>query len=283
MTTSTADNKLIETSYTREYQGNHVPRDYVFLTYDDYDAYDKPWLVSPAPLPMHGKVLLKQMAESVGQACVTDGAATPKYCLKDFYNSYNALDVLFTALDTTPFGDAQVKTVENVLETRICTTCNEKLFDYMYMGWADTSDDDKYMKVYMEMACSKAVGDDGADYWCLPVEKDMEDDAMPEMDPEASGYNEEAVEAYFYDQGDLWCGDLCVKTINSKYKEMYMVDLYANQSYMCGGKSCSAAEIQQYTNLISKEEAVEATYCHVVSHARMHAQGCWAHCHRGQR
>ena len=155
--------------------------------------------------------------------------------------------------------------------------------DKMYMGWADTTDDDKYMKVYMEMACSKAVGDNGADYWCLPVEKDMEDDAMPEMDPEASGYNEEAVEAYFYDQGDLWCGDLCVKTINSKYKEMYMVDLYANQSYMCGGKSCSAAEIQQYTNLISKQEAVEATYCHVVSHARMHAQGCWAHCHRGQR
>ena len=29
---------------------------------------------------------------------------------------------------------------------------------------------------------------------------------------------------------------------------------------------------KQYTNLISKQEAVEATYCHVVSHARMHAR-----------
>lgn len=51
--------------------------------------------------------------------------------------------------------------LEQVLENDICTECNELLFDYMYLGWTEASDDDKYWRTYMEMTCSSAPNDDG--------------------------------------------------------------------------------------------------------------------------
>ena len=75
--------RLLESSYTREFGGNKVPEDYAWMTYDEWDAEDKPWLTSPARLPMHGKHMLKMMAESVGLACVTNDDAS-KYCFKEF-------------------------------------------------------------------------------------------------------------------------------------------------------------------------------------------------------
>jgi len=192
-----ATQRLMYSSYTRQFEGNAVPREYVFLTYDDWDAEDKPWLISPAPLPMHGKYLLKMMAESVGLACVNDGAATPKYCLKEFYDSLAKMDnILFPALDADPFGDAEVAAVEKVLAENICTDCNGILFNYMYLSWEDASDDDKYLRTFMEMACSSAPDDNGNEQWCLPVLKDMEDESEPQMDTEAADYDATKFEEY---------------------------------------------------------------------------------------
>ena len=266
-TSATSSGKLIESSYTREYQGNSVPRDYVFLTYDDWDAYDKPWLVSPAPLPMHGKYLLKMMAESVGLACVTDGAATPKYCLKEFFTSLNAMDTeLWPLLLGASFGDAQVTAVESVLATKICTACNEKLFDYMYLSWADASDDDKYLRVYMEMACSKAPNDNNEQEWCLPVLKDMEDETRPATGDQA------AMEKYVRDQADLWCDDLCVKIIKDKERLMGMIDLYANVSYSCDMKTCTEAQKTKALKEWAQEAAQESAYCRKVRYVHMREQ-----------
>lgn len=269
--------RLIESSYTRESGGNNVPMEYVFMTYTDHDAdfHQEPWLVSPAPIPMYGTDLLVELSESVGMACVNDGVAEADYCLQDFYYSlWNMFRLLWPLMDseTEVFGPAQKAAMELVLETSICSKCTGILFDYMYMNWADADEDDKYLRVYMEMACSKAppVGG-GADKWCLPVQMDMQDDTYPELDSTKPGYKQADVDAYVDKQGDLWCVDLCVKSIKAQEKEMEMIDLYSNTSWACDMKACSPATIEARKDEIATEEMYEAQTCHVVSHVITHA------------
>ena len=257
--------RLLESSYTREYQGNTVPVQYVWMTYEEWDAYDKPWLISPAPLPMHGKFMLKMMAESVGLACVTNDDAS-KYCFKEFFNSMSAMDTkIFPMLDGE-FNQAKIDEVEDALEDEVCTSCNEILFDYMFLSWEDASDDDKYMRTFMEMTCSRAPNDDGGMDWCLPVVKDMEDDGQFDYD----SATEAEIEAHVEAQTDLWCDDLCVKVIKDKEKDMFMLDLYANQSYMCVNQAtgvpqaCSADYIEAQEKMYEQMEVVEASYCKVL-------------------
>jgi hypothetical protein len=145
-TSSDAQGKLIESSYIREYQGNTVPMNYVFLTYEETDGMDYPWLFYPAPLPMYGNDLLSELGDSVTLACINDGAATPKYCMKEFFDSLAKIDnQLFSLLFANPFGPDQVKSMETALQA-ICSDCNNRLFNYMYLTWADASDEDKYLR-----------------------------------------------------------------------------------------------------------------------------------------
>ena len=257
--------RLLESSYTREFGGNKVPEWYVWMTYDEWDAYEKPWLTSPSRLPMHGKHMLKMMAESVGLACVTNDDAS-KYCFKEFFNSLSAMDTkIFPMLGGT-FDQAKIDQVENALANDVCTNCNEILFDYMFLSWEDASDDDKYMRTFMEMTCSQAPNDDGGMDWCLPVVKDMEDDGQFNYDSATQAQ----IEAHVQAQGDLWCDDLCVAVIKDKEKDMFLLDLYANQSYMCVNQAtgvpqaCSADYIATQEKMLEQEEVLEASYCKVL-------------------
>ena len=122
------------------------------------------------------------------------------------------------------------------------------------------------------MACSKAPDIlTGQDKWCLPVMKDMEDETVPVMDEKSKDYNAAKVDEYIDKQGNLWCVDLCVKTIESKQKEMFMVDVHSNQSWTCDLKACDEDTIKEITKAMDQEEAQQALYCHVVSQVRMHA------------
>jgi hypothetical protein len=222
---------------------------------------------------------LRIAAESVGMACVNDGATPPKYCLPDFYDSLYALNnKLWPLMDEVPFGPEQVKGMEKVLNDDICSDCIDKLFDYMYMSWEDADDADKHLRVYMELACSTAPDSSGNEKWCLPVEKDMNDMTEPVLDKKETGYDQAKVDAYVVKQGELWCEDLCVKIINSKYKDMNLIDLYSNQSWTCGNKQCSQEVIREREKSLEREEAFETIYCQVVSYGRMHAQTCTKRC-----
>jgi len=257
--------RLLESSYTREYQGNKVPEWYAWMTYGEWDAYDKPWLTSPAPLPMHGKFMLKMMAESVGLACVTNDDAS-KYCFKEFFTSLSAMDTKIFPMLFGTFDQAKIDQVENALANDVCTNCNEILFDYMFLSWEDASNDDKYMRTFMEMTCSQAPNDDGGMDWCLPVVKDMEDDGQFNYDSATQAQ----IEAHVQAQGDLWCDDLCVKVIKDKEKDMFLLDLYANQSYMCVNQAtsvpqaCSADYIATQEKMLEQQEVLEASYCKVL-------------------
>ena len=74
-----------------------------------------------------------------------------KYCFKEFFNSLSAMDTkIFPMLDGE-FNQAKIDEVEDALEDDdVCTNCNEILFDYMFLSWEDASDDDKYMRTFME-------------------------------------------------------------------------------------------------------------------------------------
>ena len=96
-------------------------------------------------------------------ACVNDGAATPEYCLPKFFKA------------------------------------NKKIFDYLYLMWADASEDDQYMTLFAESLCYMAPNDDGIPQYCVPVLKMMEDDMEDDkakaiadklvLDPDSDGYN----------------------------------------------------------------------------------------------
>ena len=199
----------------------------------------------------------------VGMACVTDGA---NYCFKEFMGALRTLDTkLYPTLDGDTFGPTEVAEVENILEQDICTTCNEKLMDYMYLTWSDATDDDKYERAYMEMMCSKAPDDEGEMQWCLPVTKDMEDEDHPEMDEDSADYDEDEIDEYVMEQSDLWCDDLCVKTIKIKEKEMFRIDLNAEKSYLCPvngiPSKCTQGQIDAKEKTMEQEEVVESSYC----------------------
>ena len=95
--------------------------------------------------------------------------------------------------------------------------------------------------------------------WCLPKTKDMEDEDMD--DDELDALSEQEYKDYVNGQTNLWCDDLCVKAIKSKEKEMMIIGLHADSSYMCSMAKCSAEFINQVTQSIEKEETVESTYC----------------------
>lgn len=196
-------------------------------------------------------------------ACVTDGA---NYCFKEFMGALRSLDEkLYPTLDGDTFGPTEVDKVEKILEEDICTTCNEMLMDYMYLTWSDATADEKYERVYMELMCSKAPDDEGEMQWCLPVTKDMEDEDYPEMDEDSADYNEDEIDEYVMEQSDLWCDDLCVKTIKIKEKEMFRIDLNAEKSYECpvnGNPSkCTQAQIDAKEKELEQAEVVESSYC----------------------
>ncbi len=112
-------------------------------------------------------------------ACVNDGAATPRYCLPDFINALVAMDDdggLFDLLNKDPFNEEEAAAVTKTLDDKVCIPCIEKLFDYMYMSFEDASDDDKYLRTFMDAACSSAPNDDNEDMYCMPILKYMEDD-----------------------------------------------------------------------------------------------------------
>ena len=46
----------------------------------------------------------------------------------------------------------------------------------MYVSFEDASDDDKYLKTFMDAMCSSAPNDDNEDMYCMPILKYMEDD-----------------------------------------------------------------------------------------------------------
>jgi len=81
----------------------------------------------------------------------------------------------------TAFGPEEAKAMTKILDRKICTPCIEKLFDYMYMTWEDASDDDKYLRVFLEMTCSSAPNDDNEDAYCMPVQKLAETDKMQKL------------------------------------------------------------------------------------------------------
>jgi len=196
-------------------------------------------------------------------ACVTDGA---DYCFKEFMGALRTLDTkLYPTLDGDTFGPTEVEKVEKILEEDICTTCNEKLMDYMYLTWSDATDDEKYERAYMELMCSMAPDDEGEMQWCLPVTKDMEDEDSPEMDEDSADYDEDEIDVYVEEQSDLWCDDLCVKTIKIKEKEMTRIDLNAEKSYECRvngiPSKCSQASIDAKEKQMEQEEVMESSYC----------------------
>lgn len=88
----------------------------------------------------------------MGLACVNDGAATPRWS-KD------------------PFNEKEAAAVTKILDDKVCIPCIEKLFDYMYMSFEDASDDDKYLRTFMDAACSSAPNDDNEDMYCMPILK----------------------------------------------------------------------------------------------------------------
>jgi len=276
--------KTIESSFLRELNSTHVSA--------------VSWLTNELrTAPIKGKGLVASIAASVGwllllacdalavicrriitpphfrcvqttMACLKNG---DNYCFKDFEATLLALDnKLFPTLDQSPFGATEVAALEKILSEDICTECNKLLGDYVYLTWDDVSDDEKYLKAFLEMTCSTAPDDEGVEEWCLPVTKDMEDEG-PVMDPDAAGYDEFKFEDFILDQADLWCDDLCVKSIKIKEKEMYMIDLNANPSWECHEGSgepqgpCSQAQKEQKTRKLEQEETVESTYCDVVS------------------
>ena len=135
-------------------------------------------------------------------ACVNNGAATPDYCLPKFFKAiYGLADKggVFDLLEADPFNDAQANAVSAVLDTQICHDCNKKIFDYLYLMWADASEDDQYMALFVESLCAMAPNDDGIPKYCVPVLKIMEDDEEDDqakaiadklvLDPDAAGYN----------------------------------------------------------------------------------------------
>ena len=135
-------------------------------------------------------------------ACVNDDAATPDYCLpKNFNTIYGLFDTggVFELLEADSFNDVQATAVSAVLDTEICHDCNKKIFDYLYLMWADASEDDQYMALFAESLCSMAPNDDGIPQYCVPVLKIMEDDEEDDkakaitdklvLDPDSDGYN----------------------------------------------------------------------------------------------
>jgi hypothetical protein len=135
-------------------------------------------------------------------ACVDNGAATPDYCLPKFFNAiYGLADTggIFDLLKADPFDDAQAKAVIAVLDAKICHDCNKKIFDYLYLMWADASEDDQYMALFAESLCSMAPNGDGIPQYCVPALKIMEDDKEDDeakaiadklvLDPDAADYN----------------------------------------------------------------------------------------------
>ena len=134
---------IIESSYTRS--GNTVPEGYVFFTYREGDEPDSPWLTSPAPLPNSGNALIKMLAESAGMACVNDGDPTPTFCMPKFYEAFESIETILFPLifggADGKFDDTDIKAVEAVLSTKICTGCTTAMFDYMFLSWNEATDD----------------------------------------------------------------------------------------------------------------------------------------------